>query len=158
MASPVESECSSSSRIWIILLLVNTYQCVLTVAKPYHLGMLNGVDAMLLVDAVEQICGVVGGRHLLIVDDVDAGLVKGYGVGRSEDAVVFEFHGLGMVHAVAVYRHIVHHRDIDDALLFLEVVHHSLCCSRHRLEEAVLIADVLRRPELTHVELLHLSC
>ena len=46
---------------------------------------------------------VVLGRHLLLVDDVDAGLVERYGIGRGDDAIVLQLHGLGMIHAIAVY-------------------------------------------------------
>ena len=108
--------------------------------------MLNGVDAVLLVYAVEQVGGVVLGRHLLLVDDVNAGLVEGHGVGGGQDAVVFELHGGGMVHAVAINRHVVHHADVDDAFLLLEIVHHGLRGGGHALEEPVLVADVFRCP------------
>ena len=80
--------------------------------------MLDGVGAMLLVDAAEQVGGVVGGGNLLVVDDVDAGLVEGDGVGAGKDAIVFKLHGGGMVDAVAVDAHVVHHADVDDALSF----------------------------------------
>ena len=46
---------------------------------------------------------VVLGRQLLLVDDVDAGLVERYGIGRGDDAIVLQLHGLGMIHAIAVY-------------------------------------------------------
>ena len=119
--------------------------------------MVDSVGAMLLVDAAEQVGGVVGGGHLLVVDDVDTGLVEGDGVGAGEDAVVLKLHGGGMVDAVAVDAHVVHHADVDDALSLLEVVRHCLGCCRHALKEAVLVADVFRCPKLGHVEFLHLS-
>ena len=65
--------------------------------------MVNSVCAMLLIDALQQIGRVVLGRHLLLVDDVDAGLVECYGIGRGEDTIILQLHGLGMIHAVAVY-------------------------------------------------------
>ena len=65
--------------------------------------MVDSVCAMLLVNALKQIGGVVLGRHLLLVDDVDAGLVERYGIGRGDDAIVLQLHGLGMIHAIAVY-------------------------------------------------------
>lgn len=52
--------------------LINAYQRVLAAAEPYFLRMFNGVDAVLLVDIVEQVGGVVLRRHLLLVEDVDA--------------------------------------------------------------------------------------
>ena len=119
--------------------------------------MLDGVDAVLLVDAIEKVGGVICGSHLLVVDDVDAGLVEGHGVGAGQDAVVFELHGLGMVDAVAVDAHVVHHADVDDAFLTTEVVGHRLCGCCHALEEAVLVVDV-SSPEFHHVELLHAAC
>ena len=62
-----------------------------------------------------------------------------------------------MVDTVAVDTHVVHHADVDDTLLFLEVVRHSLsrCC--HALEESVLVADELGCPELGDVEHFHLA-
>ena len=54
---------------------------VLAGAEAYLLRPFDGVDAVLLVDAVEQVGGVVGGGNLLLVDDVDAGLVEGHGHG-----------------------------------------------------------------------------
>ena len=47
--------------------------------------MVDSVCAMLLVDALQQIGRIVLSRHLLLVDDVDAGLVERYGVGRGEE-------------------------------------------------------------------------
>lgn len=76
---------------------------ILPTSKPDFLGMLNGVNTMLPVNAPEQVGRVVLSRHLLLVDDVDAGLVERYGVGRGEDAIVLQLHGFGMIHAVAVY-------------------------------------------------------
>ncbi len=119
--------------------------------------MFDGVGAVLFVDAAEQVGGVVGGGHLLVVDDVHAGLVEGDGVGAGEDAVVFKFHGGGMIDAVAVDAHIVHHIDVDDALPFLEIVRHGLGCRCHTLKEAVLVADVFGCPKFGHIEFLHLS-
>ena len=66
-------------------------------------SMLNSVNVVLLVDAVEEVGRVVLGRHLLLIDDVDAGLIESHGVSRGEDVVVFEFHRCWMIHAVAVY-------------------------------------------------------
>ena len=85
--------------------------------------MFNGVNAVLSVNAVEEVCGIVLCRDLLLIDDVDAGLIESHRVSRGEDAVVFEFHGCRMIHAVAVYGHVVHDADVDDALLLVEVVH-----------------------------------
>ena len=113
---------------------------------------------MLPVNAPEQVGRIVLSRHLLLVDDVDTRLVKRHRVGRGQDTIVLQFHRCRMIHAVAVYRHVVHHTDIDDTLLFLEVVHHTLCCSSHTLQKSVLIADELTRPESAHVQLLHLAC
>ena len=85
--------------------------------------MVDSVCAVLLVDTLQQIGRIVLSRHLLLVDDVDAGLVERYGVGRGEDAIILQLHRLGMIHAVAVYGHVVHDADVDDALLLVEVVH-----------------------------------
>ena len=79
-------------------------------------------------------------------------LVEGHGVGGGQDAVVFEFHRLGMVHAVTVNRHVVHHRNVDDALFFLEVIHHCLCRGCHTFEKAVLVPDVFRCPKFAHTQ------
>ena len=49
--------------------------------------MVDSVCAMLLVDTLQQIGRIVLGRHLLLVDDVDASLVERYGIGRGEDAI-----------------------------------------------------------------------
>ena len=65
--------------------------------------MVNSVCAMLLVDAFQQIGRIVLSRDLLLVDDVDAGLIERYGVGRGEDAIILQLHGLRMIHAIAVY-------------------------------------------------------
>ena len=119
---------------------------------------LDGVDTVLAVNAVQQVGGVIRGRYLLLVDDIHTGLVKGHRIGRGQDAVVFQFHRCGMIHAVAIDAHVVHHADEDDALLPVEVVHHSLRGSSHRLEESVLVADVFGSPEFSHVEFLHLAC
>ena len=139
-------------------LLINADERVLAAAETEFGGMLNGVDAVLPIDAVQEVCGIVLSRHLLLIDDVDAGLIESHWVGRGEDAVVFELHRRRMIHAVAVYRHVVHHTDIDDALLLLEVVHDGLGSCSHTLEESVLIADELSCPKLAHIEFLHLAC
>ena len=138
-------------------LFVNADNGVFSGSQSDGFSVLDGVGAMLLVDAAEQVGGVVGGGHLLVVDDVDAGLVEGDGVGAGEDAVVFKFHGGGMVDAVAVDTHVVHHTDIDDALSLLEVVRHGLGSCRHAFKEAVLVADELGRPKFGHVEFFHLA-
>lgn len=130
---------------------------VLAGAEADLLGMLDGVDAVLLVDALGEGRGIVVGRCLHVVDDVDASLVEGHGVGGGQDAVVLQLDGGGMVHAVTVDAHVVHHADVNDALLAVEVVDHSLCGGGHALEEAILVADKLGRPELGDVELLHLA-
>ena len=82
--------------------LIYAYQGVLAAAKTYLLGMLDGVDAVLLVNSAQQVGGVVLCRHLLVIDDVDARLVEGNGVCGGEDAVVLQLHGFGMIDAVAV--------------------------------------------------------
>ena len=119
--------------------------------------MLYGVNAMLLVYAIQQVGRVVRGGDLLVVDDVYARLVQRHRVGRSQDTVVFQLHGFRMVHTVAIYRHVVHHRDIDDALSGLEEVGYSCCCYSHALQEAILVSYELRRPEFGHVQFLHLA-
>ncbi len=120
-------------------------------------GMFDGMDAVLLVDAAEQVCGVVGSGHLLVVDDVNAGLVEGDGVGRGEDAIVLKFHWGRVIDAVAIDTHVIHHADVDDALSLLEVVRHCLGCCCHAFKEAVLVADVFGGPKLGHIEFLHLT-
>ena len=65
--------------------------------------MVDSVCAMLLVDALQQIGRIVLSRHLLLVDDVDAGLVELYRVSRGKDAIVLQFYGVGVIRAVAVY-------------------------------------------------------
>ena len=107
--------------------------------------MVDGMRAVLLLDALDERTVVVAlaGRHAK--DDVDASLVERHGVERGEDAVVLEFHWFGRGHTVAVDGHVVHHRDIDDALAIAEEVVHGLSGSRHRLEEPVLIFHM--RPE-----------
>ena len=119
--------------------------------------MVDSVCTMLLVNTLKQIGGVVLGSHLLLVDDVDASLVEGYGVCRGEDAIVLQLHRFGMIHTVTVYRHVVHHTDVDNALLLVEVVHHGLSCCCHTFEEAILITDELRCPQLAHIQLFHLA-
>ena len=73
-------------------LLVNIHDMILAGTQSDGLGMVDGMGAVLLVNAVQQVSGVVLGGHLLVVDDVDAGLVKGDGVGGSQDAVVLKLH------------------------------------------------------------------
>ena len=136
---------------------VNVHDGVFAATEPNGFSMLNGVDTMLLVNAVQQVGGVVGSRHLLVVDDVDAGLVQGHRISGGKDAVVFELHGGGMVHAVAVDAHVVHHVDVDDAILLLEIVHHGLRSGSHAFEEAVLVADVFLCPKFRHIEHFHLA-
>lgn len=112
-------------------------------------GPLYGVGAMLLVDAAEEVGGVVVGGDFLLVDDIDAGLVECNGVGGGKDAVVLEFYRGGMIHAVAVDGHVVHHADVDDALVLLEIVDHSLGSCGHGLEESVLVPHVApHKPEV----------
>jgi len=60
--------------------------------------MVDSVCAILLDDALQQIGRIVLSRHLLLVDDVDAGLVERYGVGRGEDAIILQLHRLGNLH------------------------------------------------------------
>ena len=69
-------------------MLLQIYQLILLGAKANLGCMVDSVCAMLFVDALQQIGRVVLGRHLLLVDDVDAGLVERYRVSRGEDAVV----------------------------------------------------------------------
>ena len=66
--------CCDSVHIHIGL-FVNIHDGVFAATEPDGFGVFDGMDAVLLVDAVKQIGGVVGGRHLLVVDDVNAGLV-----------------------------------------------------------------------------------
>ena len=63
-----------------------------------------------------------------------------------------------MVHTVAVDRHVVHHRDIDHAVLPFEVVVNGLGSGGHRLEEPILVANKLARPQFALVEFVHLAC
>ena len=86
-----------------VRLQIQIYQLILLGTKTNLGCMVDSVCAMLLVDALQQIGGIVLGRHLLLVDDVDTGLIERYGVGRGEDAIVLQLHGLGMIHAIAVY-------------------------------------------------------
>ena len=113
--------------------------------------------AVLLVDALKQVCRIVLRRHFLVVDDVDTGLVESHGVGAGEDAIIFQLHGSRMVDTVTVDAHIVHHADINDAVLFLEIVHHGLSGSSHALQKGVLRGDVLRCPHRVHIEFVHLT-
>ena len=112
---------------------------------------------MLLIDALKQVGRIVFGRHLLVVDDVDTGLVEGHGVGAGEDAIIFQLHGSRMVDTVAVDTHIVHHADIDDTILLLKIVYHGLSGSSHALQKGVLRGDVLRCPHRVHIEFVHLT-
>ena len=113
--------------------------------------MVDGVGAVLFVDAGKQVGWIIGGGNLLVVDDVNAGLVEGDGVGAGEDAIVLKFHRSRMVNAVAVDAHVVHHADVYDALSLLEVVRYGLGRCRHALKEAVLVSDVLGCPKLGHI-------
>lgn len=56
-------------------LLVDIHDLVLSGTQTNGFSMFDGVDAVLLVDAVQQVGGVVLSGHLLVVDDVDTGLV-----------------------------------------------------------------------------------
>ena len=109
-------------------------------------GVIDCVGAVLPVDTRKEIGGIIRSCHFLLVDDVNTSLVEGYRVGGGEDTVIFELDGGGMVDAVAVDAHIVHHTDEDDALLLLEIVDHALCGGCHTLEEAVLVAYELGSP------------
>ena len=59
----------------VFLLFVNVYNRVFAAAEADGFSVFDSVDTVLLVDAVKQVGGVVGGRHFLIVDDIHAGLV-----------------------------------------------------------------------------------
>ena len=147
------------SLLYLLLngLLVDVHDMILARAQTYGLGVVDGVGAVLLVNAVQQVGGVVLGGHLLVVDDVHTGLVKGHGVGGSQDAIVLKFHRSWMVDAVAVDAHVVHHADVDDALLLVEVVRNSLSSGSHALKESVLVADEFGCPKLGHIEFLHFT-
>ena len=56
-----------------MLLQIQIYQLILLGTKTNLGCMVDSVCAMLLVDALQQIGGIVLGRHLLLVDDVDTG-------------------------------------------------------------------------------------
>ena len=62
--------------------LVDTYQRIIAASKAYLLRPLDSVDAVLLVNAIEQVGRVIGGSNFLLVDDVNTCLVKSHGVGR----------------------------------------------------------------------------
>ena len=47
-------------------LLVDIHYCIFAAAKTYLLRMLDGMDTMLFVDAVEQVGRIVLSRHLLL--------------------------------------------------------------------------------------------
>ena len=122
--------------------MVNADEGVLARAKAYFGCVLDGMYAMLLVDAAKEVGRVVLGSDLLLVDNIDACLIECNGVGRGEDSVVFELDRFWVVNTVAVDRHVIHHADVDDALLLLEVVDDGLCSGCHAFEESVLITDV----------------
>ena len=84
------------------LQLVNAYNFVIHAAKTDFGGVFDGVDAVARGDALFERAVVValGGRH--IENDVNASLVQCHGVERGEDAVIFEFNGFWMSHAVAI--------------------------------------------------------
>ena len=75
-----------------MLLQIQIYQLILLGTKTNLGCMVDSVCAMLLVDALQQIGGIVLGRHLLLVDDVDTGLVESHWVGGGEDAIVLQLH------------------------------------------------------------------
>ena len=78
-------------------------------------------------------------RH--IEDDIGARLVESDRVGRGEYAIIAHGDSCWMGDTVTVDRHIVHHIDIENPVA--EIVCNALCCSSHRLEESILVADIL---------------
>ena len=66
------------------------------------LGPVDCVSTMLLVYACEHVCGVIVSRYLLLVDDVNAGLVKRYRVKRGKNSLIFQFHGFRFGYTVTV--------------------------------------------------------
>ena len=83
--------------------LINADNGVFLGSQTDDFGVVDGVGAVLFVDAAEQVGGVVGGGHLLVVDDIDAGLVEGDGVGGGQNADVLDARCGRMSVAVAVY-------------------------------------------------------
>ena len=59
-------------------LFVKVHDGVLLRTETNLFRMVDGVCAVLFVDAVQQVGGVILGGHLLLIDDVDAGLVEGH--------------------------------------------------------------------------------
>ena len=115
-------------------------------AEAQLFGVVDDVGAVLAVDALDEGLAVVAFGGGVVEDEVEAGLVKSDGVERGEDAHVFELGGFGVSVAVAVDRHIVHYVDIDDALLAFEVGVDRLGGAGHRLEELVLLGQVIPQP------------
>ena len=124
-------------------------QDVLLCAEAYLLGVVDGVGAVQLVDALLEGGGIVAGAVLVVEHKVEAGLVEGHGFGGGEDADVAHARCRRMAVTVAVHRKVVassssagtpHHVDVDDiAAWLLEVVVYSLRRGGHRLEETVLV-------------------
>ncbi len=103
-------------------------------AKSQSCGSLDRVDAVLGLDALEQVvsAGIVGR-----VDEVETCLVNRDRIQGSQDpdvshAGIFR-HGT----AVTVHRHILHDVDVDD--ISLEIVHDTRCGVRHGFEERIMV-------------------
>lgn len=116
------------------------HQAVAAAAEAETLGVGDDVGAVLAVDALLQGRGVVAGGAGVAEDEVEAGLVEGYGVGGGEDAHILHARLGGVAHAVAVDREVVHHVDVDDvASLLAEVGVHRVGGGGHAFEEGVLL-------------------
>ena len=130
----------------LVVYLVYFDNVILTATEANLFGVLDGVDTVLLLDARLKAGGVVALGILVLVDEVEAGLVEGHGVGGGQDAHILQLGSGGIAVAVAVDAHIVHHVDIDD--FAFEVVVHGGSGVGHTFEELVLVFRLDEVPQV----------
>ena len=53
-------------------MLIYIHDVILAGAQANGFGMVDGVGAVLLVNAVQQVGGIVGGGNLLLIDDTSS--------------------------------------------------------------------------------------
>ena len=69
---------------------------ILTATEANLLSVLDGVDAVLLLDAGLEAGGIVALGILVLVDEVETGLVEGHRVGGGQDAQSFSSGAAGL--------------------------------------------------------------
>jgi len=125
----------ASPRLSFYLSGIDTYQFIFPAAKANRNGMLNSMDAVAGLDALDQVLPV-GGR----VNEIHTGLIQRYRIKGCKDGNVRHGGGGGIIAAVAVNRQMVHHVDIQD--LVAGGVYNRLGGLRHGFQKVVLFPTI----------------